>query len=342
MWRSTSASALTVLALVLGIAAACAAQPSPNVPAVEPAVTNPSGGVSNKGAAATAAGELPEAIYAIPTRRDRVGRIMIPVMVNGRGPFQFVLDTGANTTVLGPQLAEALGLKVDRDQLVTMNGVTGSSPVPTAQVQHVEAGAIRLENRRLAVAQASLIGTDGVLGVDGLEDKLVLADFAHDRIEVLDARRHRSAPGLRRIQARTRFGRLLVIDAWIGRTKVKAVIDTGGQRTLGNSALYAKLGLHPNATEHQAAQVVGATDMWQFGETHVVPRITLTYNLDITDLAVVFGDFYIFKLWDLEGTPALAIGMDMIGTLDVFGVDYLRSEIQLKAGRDWSERRGRW
>jgi predicted aspartyl protease len=342
MWRSTSAAALTVLALALGIAAAVAAQVSPNVLAADPPVPNPSRGASNTGVAATAGKEIPEATYAIPTRRDRVGRIMIPVRVNGRGPFQFVLDTGANTTVLAPQLAEALGLKVDLDQLVTMSGVTGSLPVPTAEVERVEAGAIRLEKRRLAVAQASLVGTDGVLGVDGLEDKLVLADFAHDRIEVLDARRHRSAPGLRRIQARTRFGRLLVIDVWIGRNKVKAVIDTGGQRTLGNSALYAKLGLHPSMTDHQAAQVVGATDMWQFGERYVVPQITLTYNLDITDLAVVFGDFYIFKLWDLERTPALVIGMDMIGTLDVFAVDYLRSEVQIKAGRDWSQRRGRW
>jgi hypothetical protein len=314
MWRSTSAAVLTVSALALGIVGACGAQPPSTVPATE---------------------EIPEALYAIPTRRDRIGRILIPVRVNGRGPFQFILDTGANTTVLAPQLAEALGLTVDLNQLVTMSGVTGSLPVPTAEVEHIEAGAIRLENRRLAVAQASLIGTDGILGSDGLENKLVLADFAHDRVEILDARRHRAASDLRRIPARTLFGRLLIVDAWVGRIKVAAVIDTGGQRTLGNSALYAKLGLHPGMTRYEAAQVVGATDTWQYGQRYVVPRITIAYNLDITDLAVVFGDFYIFQRWDLERTPAIVIGMDMIGTLDTFGVDYLRAEVELKAGRNW-------
>lgn len=283
---------------------------------------------------------VPDALYAIPTRLDRIGRIVVPVMVNGRGPFQFILDTGANTTVLAPHLAEQIGLKVDVDQPVMMSGVTGSSSVPTAEVDRVEAGAISLEGRRLAVAQASLIGTDGVLGVDGLKDKLIVADFGRDRIQVLDARQHRSTPNLRRIQARARFGRLLVVDALVGTIKVKAVIDTGGQRTLGNRALYAALGLRPSMTEHgTAAEVVGATETRQYGEKYVVRQITLADNLDITDLAVVFGDFYIFRLWDLQSRPALVIGMDMIGTLDVFGVDYLRSEVQMKAGHDWTEMR---
>jgi hypothetical protein len=62
----------------------------------------------------------------------------------------------------------------------------------------------------------------------------------------------------------------------------------------------------------------------------VVRRITLTQDFYINNLAVIFGDFFIFKLWDFEHTPALVIGMDMIGTLNTFGVDYLRSEVQVR------------
>src|SRR5579862_4916987 len=67
----------------------------------------------------------PDALYAIPTRLDRIGRIVVPVMVDGQGPFQFVLDTGANSTVVSPHLASALGLEVNATQTVVMNGVTG-------------------------------------------------------------------------------------------------------------------------------------------------------------------------------------------------------------------------
>jgi len=50
----------------------------------------------------------------------------------------------------------------------------------------------------------------------------------------------------------------------------------------------------------------------------------------VTQLTVTFGNFYIFKIWNLQVQPALLIGMDMIGTLDTFGVDYLRREVQMK------------
>jgi predicted aspartyl protease len=280
-----------------------------------------------------------DAIYAFATRIDRIGRIIVPVMVNCRGPFQFLLDTGANATVLTPHLAQSLGLKIDPTQIMLMKGVTGAAPVPTVWVDRVEAGAIALAGRRIAVANATVIGTDGVLGVDGLEGKLVLVDFLHDRIQVLEAAAHRPGLNLAELPAKLQFGRLIMVDALVGTRKVKAVIDTGSQRTLGNRALYASIGLRPDMTiADAAAQVIGATDASQQGERYVVPLVTLS-ELTITNLTVTFGDFYIFRLWDLQSQPALVIGMDMIGTLDTFGVDYLRHEVQIRVARQRNPKR---
>jgi predicted aspartyl protease len=271
-----------------------------------------------------------DALYAIPTRIDRIGRIIVPVTVNCRGPFQFVLDTGATATVLSPHLVEALGLRVDPTRTVLMKGVTGSASVPTAPVDRIETGDIVLVGQRLAVADASFAATDGVLGADGFKNKVVLVDFVRDRVSVLDAREHRPSPQLARIPAKMPFGRLLMVDALVGTHKVKAVVDTGAQRTLGNLALYAKLGLRPTESDRQiTAEVIGATDSRQTGERHLVRQVTLD-ALRITNLTVTFGSFYIFRIWDLESQPALLIGMDMIGTLDIFGVDYLRREVQMQ------------
>ena len=33
--------------------------------------------------------------YVAPTRRDRIGRIWAPVLIDGKGPYRLVLDTGA-------------------------------------------------------------------------------------------------------------------------------------------------------------------------------------------------------------------------------------------------------
>ena len=51
----------------------------------------------------------PEPLFAAPTRLDRIGRVMTHVMVNGKGPFRFVIDTGASRSTLAPHLARALG-----------------------------------------------------------------------------------------------------------------------------------------------------------------------------------------------------------------------------------------
>ena len=53
---------------------------------------------------ATAAEAAPEEgtpEFATPTTLDRAGRIVAPVEINGRGPFRFILDTGANRSAMG-------------------------------------------------------------------------------------------------------------------------------------------------------------------------------------------------------------------------------------------------
>jgi hypothetical protein len=323
MGRFLLAAAILLIASNLRVPSAIT-RPTDVPPSAAPTVTN--------GAAVFVPDKSPaaaDALYAIPTRLDRIGRIIVPVMVNGQGPFSFVLDTGANATALTPHLASRLGLPVDETLMMTMNGVTGSASFPTAAVDRVEAGAAVLPAQRLVVANASTVGADGVLGVDGFKDKVVLVDFIRDRVRVLDARAHRPSPELTRIPARLRFGRLLIIDATVGSNRVKGVIDTGGQRTLGNMALYSALRLHSGANERNVTDVIGATEARQTGEQHVVEAISMG-RLTIRGLIVTFGDFYVFKLWDLTSQPAIVIGMDMIGTLDTFGIDYARDELQIR------------
>jgi predicted aspartyl protease len=321
MGRLLFAAAILLMASKLPVPGAIAQ--SADVPRTPPLTNGAAAFVPDKSAAAA------DALYAIPTRLDRIGRIIVPVMVNGQGPFSFVLDTGANATALTPHLALRLGLPVDETLMMMMNGVTGSALFPTAPVNRVEAGAAVLTAQRLVVADASTVGADGVLGVDGFKDKVVLVDFIRDRVRVLDARAHRPSPELTRIPAKLRFGSLLIIDATVGSHRVKAVIDTGGQRTLGNMALHALLGLRSGANHQNVAEVIGATEARQKGEQHVIQAISMG-QLTIKGLIVTFGDFYVFKLWDLTSQPAIVIGMDMIGTLDTFGIDYTRDELQIR------------
>jgi hypothetical protein len=46
---------------------------------------------------------------------------------------------------------------------------------------------------------------------------------------------------------------------------------------------------------------------------------------------VTFGDFHIFDVWELTDTPALIIGMDVLGAMDTFSIDFRLAEIHLRS-----------
>src|SRR5688572_31566439 len=105
----------------------------------------------------------PEPLFAAPTRLDRIGRVMTHVMVNGKGPFRFVIDTGASRSTLSPHLAKSLGLKHSVSCDVMLNGVTGAAEVPTVAIDSIEVGAVKFVSQDLAVIFTSIMADgDGI------------------------------------------------------------------------------------------------------------------------------------------------------------------------------------
>jgi len=98
-----------------------------------------------------------EPLFAAPTRLDRIGRVMTMVMVNGKGPFRFVIDTGASRSTLAPHLARALNLQPSVGRNVMLNGVTGAAEVTTVAVDTLEIGALRFEKQDLPVIFTSIM-----------------------------------------------------------------------------------------------------------------------------------------------------------------------------------------
>src|SRR6202453_154153 len=84
--------------------------------------------------------EAPEPRFVAPTRRDKIGRIWAPVMINGRGPFRLVLNAAASRSAVNAQVAEAIGIAPDATQPVLLRGVTGIVAVPTIRVDSFSVG----------------------------------------------------------------------------------------------------------------------------------------------------------------------------------------------------------
>lgn len=277
----------------------------------------------------------PEPLFAAPTRLDRIGRVMTNVKVNGKGPFRFVIDTGASRSTLAPHLARALGLKTSVGRNVMLNGVTGAAEVPTVAVDSLEIGALKFENQNLPVIFTSIMGNaDGILGVAGFQDQRIDVDFKRDRVSVLESSGRRPHYSMVTARAHRNDNGLMIVDVRVGRRiKAKAVIDTGAERTLGNLALQNEINKNKRRKPEQVSAVVhGATADIADGNVQLVKETTLG-DMTLSNLEVIFADFHVFKLWGLQEAPAMLIGMDMLGVLERLVIDYRRNEVSMYGER---------
>lgn len=271
--------------------------------------------------------------------RDRANRIVVQVMINDRGPFNFLLDTGANQSAVGAQLAKKLQLTLAEPPVTLLQGVTGETKVPRVKVRKLQAGALLLENLRLPVVSSTLSGLDGVLGVDGFRNKRVAAHIIDNRVTIEQSSKAPTSTAYATFPLGFRHGQLVVVAGGVAGTPVKAIIDTGSQGSLGNWPLRQALFMQgKRALLPTRAQVQGVTGGTQFGEKYLTSLIRIEYKdkerqdlIAIDDVAVVYGDFYVFELWKLQREPALLIGMDILSCMEEVVIDYGRRELQLRA-----------
>jgi hypothetical protein len=262
--------------------------------------------------------------FATPTTMDQIGRIVAPVMINGRGPFKLMVDTGANRSLITTTVADTLGIDYLSAPQVTMNGVTGSAVVPAVAIDRLEAGELVFESLQVPVLPPHLVGgVDGILGIAGLREQRLVVDFDRDRVTI--SRSKLWETDLLRIDAHRVAGGLLAAKARVGRIRVIAVMDTGGQITLGNRALQEAL----RAQARTQTEVLGTTETVIMGDTARVPDIRFG-EVSIRRVLVTFGDFHIFDIWNLNDEPALIIGMDVLGAMGAFMIDFRLAKIHLR------------
>jgi predicted aspartyl protease len=112
--------------------------------------------------------------------------IVVPLTVNGQGPFEFLLDTGTNTSIIERSVAQHLRLRPhDRIELMT---VSGPQVLPRARLDSVVLGSALAENLEALITDLGSIrtlhyGICGVLGQNFLSQFNYLLDYREKRIE---------------------------------------------------------------------------------------------------------------------------------------------------------------
>jgi predicted aspartyl protease len=326
----------TLRTAVLACLLLAAAGPLISGPTVWAQAVPPTMSPGPAGAAATAPLEevvvtAPEPRWVAPTTRDQIGRIWAPVLINGKGPYRLVLDTGATRSAVVRRVADEVGLTV-RPDAVKLRGVTGSAIVAGAKAETLEFGELLVEGTTMPIVADAFGGADGVLGGEGMQDKRIQIEFFRDRISITRSHRAPAPTGFVTVPFKHAYNRGMRVDIMVGSIRTVALIDTGAQVTVGNLALREALARRRGQRDQFDDAVIGVTEDIQHATRVRVPNI-IAGGLIVRNTEVMFSELHIFEYWSLTTRPALIIGMDVLGTLDTLVIDYRRNELQLKLRR---------
>jgi hypothetical protein len=257
-------------------------------------------------------------------------RLSVEVRVNGRGPYQFVVDSGADTSVVGLRIARDLQLPLGTP--VTLNNMTDRNIVDRVKVESLSLGPSIIRNLQLPALRESDLGGAGMIGIDALARQRLMMDFEKRSIRVEDASKPaKSLPGDIVVTARLQRGQLILTEVRAGRLTLDAVIDTGSQITIGNSALRDKL-VRRRIGKFRTVTATGVTgktidlQLAQVGELRLGSVI-------LRNVPMAFADVPPFEVFGLADKPALLLGTDLLETFRRVSLDFRARKVRFQLRR---------
>lgn len=272
----------------------------------------------------------PEAEEDVGIGLDNRFRMTVPISINGKGPYDFLIDTGAERTVISAELARELSLA--EGKRARMHSMSGVGDVSTVVIPKLQVSKKTVSGIHAPALKQVHIGAAGMLGIDTLQAQRITFDFERRKMSI--AASHTRERGFDRneivVTARSRLGRLVLVDASIDGEKLMVVLDTGAEVTIGNEALRRKLTAKGKLKETVPVELVSVTGGRVVADYTRAKRIRLGGIL-IQDLPVGFADVHPFKQLDLHDRPALLLGMDALQLFTRVSVDFANRKVRFNA-----------
>lgn len=272
---------------------------------------------------------------------DRSDRMTVPVSINGSVTYPFIVDTGAERTVIANDLAKTL--KLEQGPQLKLATITGTAFADSYMIENLTMNTINVELIEAPGLERSNLGAYGLLGIDSLEDHKVLLDFRNTKMDVLPSKRKsklgRLEKGMIVVTAKRKAGRMILSDAEVGGVKVDIILDTGAQTSMGNYALRDRLRKRDMRFDYVPVRMRSVTGEILEGDFTQVRDITIG-GVTISDLPVTFADNYAFKALKLERKPAILLGMDAMKLFDRVMVDFSNRRVGFDLPKGAGKRNG--
>ena len=295
------------------------------------------------GTLAAAAPPAPPAVALDPAggdeiqgRRDVEARLTVPVTINGGGPYHFVVDTGAERTVISRELADRLTLASARP--VTLLSIAGADEVQTAMVDRLSltAGRGQLLGLEAPVLSEVHMGAAGILGIDSLQTKRVILDFRRMRMSISDSSQSNyGASDEIVVTARRRLGQLILVDAEADGQKISVIIDTGSAVSIGNLLLRDRLSARGRLGRSVPISITSVTGGVTAADYSSIRSVRIG-GITLGHMPIAFADPQIFRRLGLDQKPALLLGMDVLRLFDRVSIDFANHNVRfILPGDGW-------
>lgn len=263
----------------------------------------------------------PAVVRTVPTPD---ARITIPIQIDGKGPWNFVVDTGSQRTVISRDLARRLALPVR--ERVTIVSMTGRAEVDTVAVPRLGFGKTVVDDIEAPVLEGENLGAPGLLGLDGLHARRLLLNFRTGRMEISSSKQGWRDPNAIIVEARRRKGQLILLDSDVNGTKVNIILDTGTSISVGNMALMNRLLRKKKAPALNLVTLTSVTGESLSGQLGLIDRVRMG-RVTLKDTPVMFADAQPFEELDLKDKPALLLGINALKVFDRVAIDFGRGKV---------------
>jgi predicted aspartyl protease len=247
-------------------------------------------------------------------------RMTVPVQVDGKGPYAFIIDTGAERSVVSRELADTLGL--DAGSRARLFDFAGPSTVNTVKVTSLSAGSLTTGEIEAPALAAANMGASGMLGIDALQGHRLVIDFDHNRMTLMPAKKRPRGEVV--VRAESRLGQLVLTQATFEGQPISVIIDTGSSVSIGNMAM--------RALAKRAPRVIGPINVESVTGRSFDVNYVMINDLHIGDMrfdkfGLSFADVPPFARFGLSDKPALILGMNSLKMFRRVEIDFVNRAI---------------
>lgn len=264
------------------------------------------------------------ALAEVPLTKDATRHVMVPAFVNGKGPFPFMLDTGADESAAYAWFAKSLNLPKGGKR--ELNGATGSVAMTGTLLSE-----LRIDGHALHNIDADTIPDRpdhaqiaGVAGADMMAGKLAVLDFGCGKFALLPLTDPFKVVGAKAVFVKAGAipdGKQLTLPVAINGVTGVAMLDSGARASIVNTNFARAAGVDISKF-HGTASTRGAAG--QSVNAAVGPIGTVRFTGIVRDHATA----RVADLPSLQGMDrAMILGLDLLqGT---------RLTIDYRARRFW-------